>query len=44
MTAAGRVYLSLGAVVLLILWAYSKQGINPIVTETGGGVSTGAQP
>lgn len=42
MTAASRVYLALGAAMLLILWAYSKQGINPVVTETGGGVSTGA--
>lgn len=43
MTAAARVYLSLGAVVLLVLWAYSKQAINPVVSETGGAVSTGGQ-
>lgn len=43
MTAAARVYLAIGAAVLLVLWAYSKRGINPIVTETGGSVSSGGQ-
>lgn len=43
MTAATKIYLALGAVSLFIWWAYAKRGINPIVTETGGDVSTGAQ-
>jgi hypothetical protein len=43
MSPATRVYLSLAAAAVFILWAYAKQGINPIVTETGGAVSTGGQ-
>lgn len=38
-----QIYVALGAVVLVIWWAYTHEAINPVVTETGGSIGTGAQ-
>jgi hypothetical protein len=38
---AAKVYLALGAVVLIIWWAWNNQTIDPNVTETAGSVGTG---
>jgi hypothetical protein len=43
LTPAEKIYVGLGLVALLIWWAYTKQGINPIVSESTGDVGTGAQ-
>lgn len=40
---AAQVYVALGVVVLVIWWAVKNEAINPVVTETGGSVSTGGQ-